>query len=64
MPPFGGHIAHYLHHTARAPKSEAEIGVLILLGELNAAAAGADDSKHPSLEGLDLSYPRETTGLR
>lgn len=44
MPPNGGCITHYLHHSIMAP--EAERGVLIPLDELNAAAAVADDGNH------------------
>lgn len=31
MPPNGGHIAHYLHHTITAPEREAERGVSSML---------------------------------
>lgn len=64
VPPNGGHIARYPRHTVKALEREAERGVPVPLGELSAAAAGAGDSKHPALGGLELSCSRETTGLR
>lgn len=64
MPPNGGHIAHYLHPTIMAPEREAERGVLIPLGELNVQLLMLMLVSTLVLGGLELSYPRETTGLR
>lgn len=44
--PNGGYITHYVRHSVTAPDRDTERGVLIPLGELNAAAAGADDGSH------------------